>query len=159
MALHARWLLLVAFSVFKLTAVAGEPHVTAVNHDRSSPHHTLGVFVGDTTEGQRANGVTLGLEYEYRLNERFGIGAIAEHVWGDFNTNVYVLPVAAHYGPWKIYAGAGVEDGEHGSEPLFRVGIEYGFHTGGYEISPQIDVDFVGGEELVVFGIVIARPF
>jgi hypothetical protein len=87
------------------------------------------------------------------------VGVTADHVWGDFNTSVYVLPAAYHRGPWKFYAGPGIEDSDEGSEKLLRVGVEYGFHAGHYEISPQIDVDFVDGEHLFVFGFVIARPF
>lgn len=123
------------------------------------PHHTLGVFVGDTTEERRDQALTLGLEYEYRASEGFGFGLIAEHVGGDFDTNVVVLPVAMHRGPWKLYAGPGIEDSEEGSEPLLRVGVEYGFRVGAYEISPQIDIDFVDDERLLIFGVVIARPF
>ncbi|WOJ98242.1 hypothetical protein R0137_06650 [Congregibacter brevis] len=124
------------------------------------PHHTLGVFLGDTTETRRNQGLTLGLEYEYRASERFGVGAILEHVGGDFDTNIAVLPVAYHRGPWKVYAGPGVEDSEEeGSTFLVRLGLEYGFHFGKYEVSPQIDVDFVDDEQLFIFGVVIARPF
>ncbi|MFK8041779.1 hypothetical protein [Congregibacter sp.] len=124
------------------------------------PHHTLGVFLGDTTETRRNQGITLGLEYEYRASERFGVGAILEHVGGDFDTNIAVLPVAYHRGPWKLYAGPGIEDSEEeGSTFLVRVGLEYGFHFGKYEVSPQIDVDFVDDEHLFIFGVVIARPF
>ncbi|WP_439105778.1 hypothetical protein [Congregibacter sp.] len=124
------------------------------------PHHTLGVFLGDTTETRRSQGLTLGLEYEYRMSERLGFGAILEHVGGDFDTNVAVVPVALHRGPWKLYAGPGIEDSEEeGSSFLFRVGLEYGFHVGKYEVSPQIDLDFVEDEQLFIFGVVIARPF
>lgn len=128
-------------------------------HGSAFPHQTLGVFIGDTTEGRRQEGVTLGLEYEYRFTESLGVAGIVEHVWGDFNTSVYVVPLAFHKGPWKVYAGPGIEDGEEGSEKLFRLGLEYGFHVGDYEISPQVDADFVGGESLLVFGVVLARPF
>lgn len=141
-----------------------EHHGGAETHGGHSelgfPHHTLGVFIGDTTETRRNQGLTLGLEYEYRMNERFGVGAIFEHVAGDFDTNVVVLPVALHRGPWKLYAGPGVEDSEEeGSTFLMRVGLEYGFHFDAYEVSPQIDVDFVDGEHLFIFGVTIARPF
>ncbi len=124
------------------------------------PHHTLGVFLGDTTETRRNQGFTLGLEYEYRLSETFGVGAIVEHVGGDFDTNVAVLPLAYHRGPWKLYAGPGIEDSEEaGGEFLVRVGLEYGFHVGNYELSPQIDVDFVDNEHLFIFGITVGGLF
>ncbi|GAB5413403.1 MAG: hypothetical protein Cons2KO_10060 [Congregibacter sp.] len=126
------------------------------HHGDFEPHHTVGVFLGDTTEDRR-DGVTLGLEYEYRASTKWGLGLTAEHVAGDFDTNVLVLPVAHHRGPWKFYAGPGVEFADEGEEPLFRAGVEYGFHLGEFEVSPQIDVDFVDGERLIVFGVVIAR--
>ena len=140
--------------------VAQSEHVGSRSGSHSFPHHTVGVFIGDTTEERRAQGITLGAEYEYRAAETFGIGVIAERVGGDFDTNVFVLPVALHRGPWKVYAGPGLEDSEEsGSEFLIRAGVEYGFHVGEYEISPQLDIDFVDGDQLLIFGVVIARPF
>ncbi|HBO12609.1 MAG TPA: hypothetical protein DD491_07475 [Halieaceae bacterium] len=114
------------------------------------------MFLGDTTEDRR-DGLTLGLEYEYRLEEAVGIGFTLEHVGGDFDTNVLAIPFAAHRGRWKFYAGPGIEFSDEGDEPLFRIGAEYGFHLGSFELSPQLDLDFVDGERLFVFGLVIAR--
>ena len=76
---------------------------------------------------------------------------------GDFDTNVLAIPFAAHRGRWKFYAGPGIEFSDEGDEPLFRIGAEYGFHLGSFELSPQLDLDFVDGERLFVFGLVIAR--
>ncbi len=135
--------------------VMAQEHDVAV-HDHHEPHSVIGVFIGDTTEDRR-DGLTLGLEYEYRATKRLGVGFTAERVSGDFDTTVFALPVALHEGPWKVYAGPGIERGEEGDEPLLRVGLEYGFHVGEYEISPQIDMDFVDGERLFVFGAVFAR--
>jgi hypothetical protein len=146
----------VALSLALLPAMAEEPDSAA--HGHHEPHSVIGVFIGDTTEDRR-DGLTLGLEYEYRATENLGVGFTVEHVSGDFDTNVFVLPVALHNGAWKVYAGPGVESGEEGDEPLFRVGVEYGLHAGEYEISPQLDVDFVDGEQLIVFGVVFAREF
>ena len=127
-------------------------------HSFHEPFHVVGVFIGDTTEDRRAEeGLTLGVEYEYRATERFGVGFTAEHVAGDFNTNVFVLPLALHRGPWKVYAGPGIERADRGNETLLRLGAEYGFRWGEYEISPQVDVDFVDGERLFVIGLVFAR--
>ena len=150
------WVLPVTLSLALLPALAEEPGSAA--HGHHEPHSVIGVFIGDTTEDRR-DGLTLGLEYEYRATESLGIGFTAEHVSGNFDTNVFVLPIALHNGAWKVYAGPGIESGEEGSDPLLRVGLEYGFHVGKYEISPQLDVDFVDGERLIVFGIVFAREF
>lgn len=127
------------------------------HHVPHFPHHTLGVFIGDTTEDRREGG-TLGLEYEYRLAQRYGVGLTVEHVFGDFDTNVFVIPVAWHQNAWKLYAGPGLERSDEGSELLLRLGVEYGFEVGELEVSPQLDVDFVDGEQLFVFGVVFALP-
>lgn len=122
------------------------------------PGHTLGVFIGDTSEDSlNREGLTLGLEYEYRVSEGFGLGLTAEHIGGDFDTGVFVLPAAFHSGPWKFYTGPGIEFHSGERESLLRVGVEYGFHFKNYEISPQVDFDFVDGERLFVIGLVIAR--
>ncbi len=118
----------------------------------------LGLFLGETFEG-REEDFTFGLEYERRLNASFGIGVFAEHVTGDLDFWVYGLPFAYHSGPWKAYIAPGVEDGDHGSEFLLRVGGEYAFEAGEWEISPQLNLDFVDNEELWVLGVVIGKGF
>ena len=132
-----------------------EPLSAAEMPEHHAPANTVGVFLGDTTEDRR-EGATLGLEFEHRYGARYGVGITAEHVVGDFDTNVLVIPAAVHSGPWKLYAGPGMEYAHGHGEPLLRLGAEYGFHVGDYEISPQIDVDFVDGERLLVFGLVFA---
>ena len=137
--------------------VHAQPH----SGEEHYPRHVIGLFVGDTHEDSeegRRDGLTLGAEYEYRVSETFGAGLILEHVAGDFDVDILVLPVAYHNGPWKFYAGPGIEKGEE-EEFMFRVGVEYGFHVGDYEVSPQVDLDFVAGERLFVFGVVFARHF
>ena len=135
----------------------------AETHDlEHESHHTIGVFVGNSTEDRREdrrNGATLGLEYEYRYSQNYGVGLVVEHVFGDLDVNVIAAPFAWHRGPWKLYAAPGIETGHGESEPLFRVGVEYGFEAGGLEISPQVDLDFVNGERVFVIGVVFATPF
>jgi hypothetical protein len=43
---------------------------------------------------------------------------------------------------------------------MLRVGVEHGFHVGKWEISPQVDIDFVEREsDVLVIGVVFARGF
>lgn len=125
------------------------------------PAHVLGLFVGNTIEDRRSeeprDGATVGLEYEYRPSAHWGVGIGVEHAGGGIDSGVLVLPVARHSGPWKFYAGPGIERRDEGTEGLLRVGVEYGFHVGGIEVSPQVDLDLVDGERLFVFGVVFAR--
>lgn len=140
-------------------AQEGEP----ASAEEEFPRHVAGLFLGNTAEDRRAedrrDGLTLGLEYEYRAAAAWGIGISLEHAGGGIDSGVVVLPVARHHGPWKVYAGPGMERREEGEEALFRLGVEYGFHFRGIEVSPQVDVDFVDGERLFVLGVVFAREF
>ena len=133
-------------------------------HDSGHSGHTyeentVAFFVGLAKEGSRDNGLALGIEYEYRLNQAFGVGALAEHTFGDLDAWVLAVPFAFHSGPWKFYVAPGIEDGDAGSESLLRLGGEYGFHRGDWEISPQVDVDFVDGNEIYVIGVTFGRGF
>lgn len=151
--------LLVAIAVLAPSGVfAEDEHAT----DHSYNRHMLGLFVGAAHEefGRRDNGLALGLEYEYRLGSRFGVGAMLEHTYGNLDIWVYALPFAYHNGPWKFYVAPGIEDGEAGSERMLRLGVEYGLHFDNWEISPQVDVDFIEREgEVFVLGLTFARGF
>ena len=129
-------------------------------HGGSHEFHTntAGILVGETFEG-REEALTLGIEYERRFNESFGVGVLAEYVSDDLDFWVFALPFAYHSGPWKLYAAPGVEDGEEGSEFLARIGVEYAFEVGDFEISPQLNVDFVDSEEVWVEGLLISKGF
>jgi hypothetical protein len=73
---------------------------------------------------------------------------------------VYAVPFAYRFGRWKFYVAPGIEDSdEHGSEPLLRLSSEYEFEAGSWEISPQLAVDFVDGEEVLIVGVVFGKGF
>lgn len=129
-----------------------------VDHDFHP--NVLGIFLGATGENRRDADFTVGIEYERRINESFGVGAVVERAFGDHDFWVMVIPFAYHTGAWKWYVAPGMENKDrHSNEFLVRVGLEYVFEVGKYELSPQIDVDFVDGEQVYVMGIVFARGF
>ena len=83
-----------------LSAVGASPayaeeseHESAAGHEAAHDFHPnfLGVFVGITSEERREKGVALGIEYERRLNESFGVGLVAEHTFGDLNFWVKIM--------------------------------------------------------------------
>ena len=118
----------------------------------------VGGFIGGAHEG-RDNGSVLGLVYERLLSESFGIGVIAEHTYGDFDFSVFAVPFVYRTGPWRLFIAPGVEDSEHGTESLWRLGAGYAFEAGTLEVVPEFSVDFVNGEEVFVLGVVIAKVF
>jgi len=138
-----------------------DEHEANLDHETTHDFHPnlLALFVGVTYEGSSENDLALGIEYERRLNESFGVGVLAEHTFGDLDFWVYAVPFAYHTGRWKFYVAPGVEDGKHGSESLVRLGGEYAFEVGAWEISPQLDVDFVDGDEVLVLGVTFGKGF
>jgi len=135
-------------------ALAEEPE-----HHEELHSNYLALFIGLTSEDRRESGLALGIEYEYRLNRSFGIGVLAEHTFGDVDTTVYAMPFAYHSGRWKAYVGPGIEDGDLGNESLWRVGAEYAFEVGRWEVSPQLDIDFIDGDTALVLGVTIGKGF
>ena len=137
-------------------------HESASVHESAHGSHknVLSFFVGVTHAGRRANGAALGVAYERFLNESFGIGVLAEHTFGGGDFTVYAIPFTYRVDRWKFYIAPGIEDSDaHGTESLVRLGAEYAFEAGSWEISPQLAVDFVDGEEVLVLGVVFGKGF
>jgi hypothetical protein len=152
-------LLLIVASAPPALAQSGEHELESDDEATQEFHRNfLGVFLGITDEG-RLDGFSMGIEYERRLNESFGVGVLAERTFGDLDLWVYAVPFAYHAGRWKLYVAPGVEDGEHGSESLVRLGGEYAFEFGAWEISPQLNVDFVDGDQVAVLGVSFGKGF
>ncbi len=153
-------LLALPSAVFANEPAHDDKHPEAHSEEHAFHRNVIGVFAGVTSESRREEAFTLGIEYERRLSERFGVGGLVERAMGDLEFWVYAVTFAYHEGPWKFYGGPGIEDSDaHGNEFLFRVGVEYAWEVGSYEIAPQLDVDFVDGEHELVLGLVLARGF
>ena len=59
-----------------------------------------------------------------------------------------------------MYVAPGIEHEEgHGDHYMVRLGVEYAFQVGKYEIAPQLDVDFVNGDTVFVMGLTFGLGF
>lgn len=128
--------------------------------------HYPGIFVG-MTKFDGHNDFTLGVEYEYRINSRWGVGAAYERIndahKGDGAT---VWTAMGFYHPInqvKLGLGFGEEKvggGYQKDETLIRLAIAYEFHiTDGVELAPTLDFDFIDGKVATVAGLAIVFPF
>ncbi len=140
---------------------SSEHESTSSNESVHESHkNVLSFFAGVTHEGRCENGAALGVGYERLLNESFGIGALAEHTFGDDVFTVYAVAFAYRVDRWKFYIAPGIEDSAaHGTESLVRLSAEYAFEAGTWEISPQLAVDFVDGDEVLILGVVFGKGF
>ena len=112
-------------------------------------------FVEDDEEG------TIGLDYEYRLSKRWGVGALVDYAGGDFRTWVWGVAGVWHATRGlKLFVAPGVEHrGGEGEDFLTRLGIMYDFEVGNFTIAPAFNVDIVGREETLVYGVNIGHGF
>lgn len=142
-------------------AETGE-HEPVPGHEATHDNHRnlVAAFVGVTSKTRRKNGPTLGIGYLRRVTKNFGVGVLVERTTGDLDFWVYAVPFAYLTGPWKAFVAPGIEDSDHhGSELLLRLGGEYAFEFGNWEVAPQLSVDFVDGDQLGVLGVVLGRRF
>ena len=151
-----------------LSAGLSAPVLAASGQNHFS-NHIVGLFAGATSfEGKhgREKEATYGIEYEYRLNANFSLGATYEtSPDAHHDDGVDVQLVNAYYRPdahWRIGVGFGEEKvgGHHPhDESLKRVGVAYDFHFDGFGVAPALNVDFVNGHKAYVVGIALSKTF
>lgn len=144
------------------TAFASESEGGAHESDHHGGFHpnTIGGFIGITGEERRERALTLGLEYERRFNENFGIIFSVERALGDLDFTVVTLPLAFHVDEWIFSVGPGYEKPDEGSDHhLVRVGASRVFTHGNTEYVPKINLDFVDGDVVIVGGLFIGLGF
>ena len=121
------------------------------------------VFRGDETAS------TVGIDYEYRINELVGIGFVGEQAFGDVDAITILAVADIHI--WRglaLQIGPGFEfleeETDFGARQnatnfVARFGALYEFEfKGGYTVSPQIHYDATK-EDALVFGVSLGLAF
>jgi len=133
-------------------------------HAAGDKHHFIGAFVGILDNDETEN--VFGLEYEYKFNSQWGVGAVYEKAndahHGDGITSKIVSIYYHPVGDWRIGAGFGDEKvgGAHPhSENLTRLGVSYDFHIGDMGIAPSLNFDRVNGHTAKVYGVAFIWSF
>ncbi len=122
--------------------------VFAGNH-----HHHISLFTGATHAHEVSYG-TIGLEYEFRLNDLLGLGANYEKIQSDPEATSTILFGCFHFGDLGVIAGLGQEENDGHSSNVQRLGALYYFNFEPYSISPSVAYDFIeGGHSAITFGI------
>ena len=99
---------------------------------------------------------TIGVDYERRLTRLLGFGGVVEFA-DKRRDHILIATVDLHFGRFKLQTGPGFErrEGPDGTEGLgiFRVGATYDYFFDRFSLSPVINVDFVEGEQVYVYGV------
>ena len=127
--------------------------------------HYIGIFTGllDADETD----TTIGIEYEYKINTNWGVGALYEEAKDAHHGDGVSATIASAYyhpaGGWRLGLGIGEEKvgGSHAhDETLYRAGISYEFHLGeNMGIEPSFNVDKVNGDSSQVYGVAFVWSF
>jgi hypothetical protein len=127
--------------------------------------HIPGIFLGATNMKSETE-FTFGIEYEYKLSDKWGVGAVFERTnAAHYNDGVAVGLVSAYYHPTNsVRFGIGfgqerVGGGHPHKEDLYRLSAVYDIHFENFGLAPTLAVDFIDGQEAVVFGFAITKPF
>jgi hypothetical protein len=128
---------------------------------KESHYHTnhLGLFLGNTHE-EGEDEFTIGLDYEYRFSQYFGIGAVLEYVGEDAREGVGMGLLFIHpYKGFRFLAGAGVKPKAEETKFIWRLGIGYRFPIGNWTIAPEFNLDFTEGKTVQVYGVSFGYGF
>lgn len=128
----------------------------------SDKQHYLGIFVGVLDDEE--SDTVLGIEYEYKINSNWGVGAVFEKANKAHNGDGITSKILAGYfhpaGGWRLGVGYGTEKvGGHASEDLYRYGVSYEFHVGGIGVEPSFNIDTIDGHSVNVYGVAFVWAF
>ncbi len=130
--------------------------------DHSLHPHYFSVLLGSTYIREHGNGATIGVDYEYRLNDALGLGAIVEYADGELEAWTFLAVVDIHITPhWIMQIGPGYEHTSKHNLFVARIGTLYEFEFGeGWTLAPQLHYDYhEGDEDAIVWGVAIGKSF
>jgi hypothetical protein len=160
--MHQLRLFVILVVVFILTIplqvlAAEEEHE---EHKESHYHRNhLGLMLGNTHE-EGEDEFTIGLDYEYRFSQYFGIGLLGEYVGEDERKGIGMVPLFIHpYKGFRFVAAAGVKPKAEETKFVWRLGIGYRFPIGNWTIAPELNLDFTEGRTVEVFGVSFGYGF
>ena len=154
-----RPILIAAVAALSLCAACVAPSGRAVASDE--PVHAASAwseqsfraFAGFTAE-RGGDGVTLGGNYEYQLEDEVGLGGFAEVTLS--NRTAVVIGGAGffHVGDrWVFLGGPGVEIIDGDADVIVRVGGWYEFEMDEFTLAPTLFIDLGDGDPAIVVGV------
>ncbi len=132
---------------------------------KEHPHHLSVVLAGTVEDGEEENekAETLGIDYEYRLNDFLGIGAVVERAFDPLDTTTALFVADLHV--WRglaIQTGPGVEQIDRGDGEdkfVYRIGSLYEIERGRFTVSPQLHLDVTSEAKSVIFAVAFGFGF
>jgi len=150
-------------------------------HGHGRAHRNeIGLFMGGTDERGHDTEFTWGLDYKRKIAERWAVGALFDYAGGELRNSI-LAPSVSYWpgiGGLQLLAAAGIEfhegrdGGGHGGARsgdevdenatyfVFRIGLAYDIHLAErFGLAPGVNLDFVNGEEVWVYGLTLTCGF
>lgn len=142
---------------------------------RTKPHHLSVVLGGTVEDGEEEDeeegnheAATVGVDYEYRLNQFLGLGSLVERAFAPLETTTALFVADLHI--WRglaVQTGPGVEHIDRESEDqggredklAYRIGSLYEFERGRFTVSPQVHLDVTSDTRSIIFGVAFGFGF
>lgn len=118
--------------------------------------HRLSIAAGIERYGNPAStDFLMGAEYEYRFMPVLGVGGILEYLFANPGVTRLGLPVFVHplSTDWLLLAAPIVEISGGGASAGARLGTRVPIPLGGISLIPSLAVDFINGNENLIFGL------
>jgi len=121
---------------------------------------TTGVFVP-----------SIGLDYMYRIHQRWEIGLMADVELGNYvirqtelnRENAFIIAAVGLYkisNGWSVFGGVGIELEKHKNLAILRLGTDYSFGLGkGWIVAPGITYDLKEGYDSWSISVAIGKGF
>ncbi len=154
------WTALPLSVLLGLAAPAGAAASEGEVHGDGHRHHVSLLIGGTTVPEADHTGVTYGIDYEYVLTHRFGVGVIVERAEGEIDATSVFAVTDIHLTPaFVLQLGPGVEF-EGGEEiAVGRFGAYYEFDIGPITVAPTVSYDLSEKNDAVIYGILLGRKF
>lgn len=143
----------------------GEPVHEGGEHE-GFHKNSIAVFLGSTQaeeeHGERDDPqFTLGFDYERRLSEVFGIGAILDLVLEGHREGILAAAGAFHWGEAKFILAPGVERVRDSGDlaGIMRFGLMYSFPAGHVHLEPSVFYDVTEEGGTWVLGLTIGHEW
>jgi len=150
-------------------------------HGHGRAHRNeIGLFMGGTDERGHDTEFTWGLDYKRKIARRWAVGLLFDYAGGELRNSLLAPSVSfwPGIGGLQLLAAPGIEfhegrnGGGHGGAKsgdevdadatyfLFRVGLAYDIHLDKrFGLVPGVNLDFVNGEQVWVYGLTLTYGF
>lgn len=121
-------------------------------------HYHISTFAGYSTDNHGKTGYKLGLEYEYRVSDKFGLGGTFDFTGKDFE--IFSFSIGSTFYPFRFplipVAAVGFKNSKGDWKPFLRGILVYDFHAGNFSLGPMLMWDIYNEEKNILsYGLTI----